>query len=94
MERRIIKNTFDYEKFFDLIIKAHQDTNHKYDGYIPYEFHLQMALTIAKRFIHLIPISYRAIVLAAVIAHDAIEDVRLTYSDIKKIAISCGATEK
>lgn len=94
MERRISKYPFNYEKFFDLIIKAHQDTNHKYDGYIPYEFHLQMALTIAKRFIHLIPIAHRPVVLAAVIAHDAIEDARLTYNDIKKLAISCGAVEE
>jgi hypothetical protein len=94
MERRIVKNTFDHERFFDLIIKAHQDTNHKYDDYIPYEFHLRMALTIAKRFIHLIPINDRPVVLASVIAHDAIEDARLTYNDIRKLAISCGATEQ
>jgi (p)ppGpp synthase/HD superfamily hydrolase len=88
---------FNLEKFFNLIIKAHQDTNHKYDDYIPYEFHLQMALTIAKRFIHLIPeadenIQIRPLVLAAVIAHDGIEDARLTYNDVKKFALDCGAT--
>lgn len=94
MERRISKYPFNYEKFFDLIIKAHQDTNHKYDDYIPYEFHLRMALTIAKRFINLIPIKHRPVVLAAVIAHDAIEDARLTYNDIKKLAVSCGAVEE
>lgn len=94
LSRRIVKFSFDYEKFFDLIIKAHQETNHKYDGYIPYEFHLQMTLTIAKRFIYLIPEKHRAVVLAAVIAHDSIEDARLTYNDIKKMAMSCGATEE
>lgn len=99
VDRRIIKSTFDHEKFFNLIIEAHQETNHKYDGYIPYEFHLQMALTIAKRFIHLIPdadegFPVRPIVLAAVIAHDAIEDARMTYNDIRNTAISCGATEQ
>jgi len=85
---------FNHEKFFDLIIKAHKNTNHFYDGYIPYEFHLMMALTIAKRFIHLIPEEFRFIVLAAVIAHDSIEDARLTYNDVKKLALECGATEK
>jgi hypothetical protein len=85
--------SFDYEQFFLLIIKAHQDTNHKYDKYIPYEFHLQMALTIAKRFIYLVPLEHRAIVLAAVIAHDGIEDARLTYNDIVKMAKQCGALQ-
>jgi len=94
MERRIVRNTFHHEEFFELIIKAHQDTNHKYDDYIPYEFHLRMALTIAKRFINLIPIEHRPVVLAAVIAHDAIEDARMTYNDIKGKATSCGATKE
>jgi len=87
-----MRKFFDQEKFFDLIIKAHQNTNHFYDGYIPYEFHLMMALTIAKRFIKLIPEEFRAIVLAAVIAHDSIEDARLTYNDVVKMALDCGAT--
>jgi hypothetical protein len=94
METAIQKSVFQHEKFFNLIIEAHQSTNHKYDGYIPYEFHLQMALTIGKRYIHLIPVEYRAIVLAAVIAHDGMEDARLTYNDIKKIALNCNATEE
>ncbi len=89
---------FNQEKFFDLIIKEHQGTNHFYDDYIPYEFHLRMALTIGRRFIHLIPeadenFPLRPLVLAAIIAHDAIEDARLTYNDVKKIALKCGATE-
>lgn len=94
METIIQKSVFQHEKFFNLIIKAHQDTNHNYDGYIPYEFHLQMALTIAKRFIHLIPITDRSIVLAAVIAHDVIEDARFTYNDVRKTALECNATEE
>lgn len=85
---------FNQEKFFDLIIEAHKKTNHFYDGYIPYEFHLMMALTIANRFIHLIPEKHRALVLAAVLAHDSIEDARLTYNDVRKMAIKCGATEE
>lgn len=94
METVIQKSVFQHEKFFNLIIEAHRNTNHKYDGYIPYEFHLHMGLTIAKRFIHLIPIEHRAVVLAAVIAHDSIEDARLSYSDVKRMAISCSATEE
>ena len=84
---------FNHNKFFDLIIEAHHKTNHFYDEYIPYEFHLRMALTIAKRFIHLIPEQFRFIVLAAVIAHDSIEDVRVTYGDVVKYAKKCGASD-
>ena len=84
---------FDHKKFFRLIVKVHQDTNHMYDGYIPYEFHLMMALTIAKRFIHLIPEEHQPFVFAAVAAHDSMEDARLTYNDVRKIALKCGATE-
>lgn len=87
-------NYFDHEKFFDLIIKAHEKTNHFYDDYIPYEFHLRMALTIAKRFINLIPEEFRGVVLAAVVAHDSVEDARLTYNDVVKIAKKCGATDE
>lgn len=94
LERRIVKNTFDYERFFDLIIKAHQDTNHFYDDYIPYEFHLRMALTIGKRYIHMIPVEHRPLVLAAIMAHDSIEDARLTYNDVKKLALECRATDE
>jgi hypothetical protein len=53
------QSTFDIGKFFDLIINAHNETNHKYDGYIPYSFHLQMAYTIAMRYQHLIPDGYK-----------------------------------
>jgi len=85
---------FDQDKFFDLIIEAHKKTNHFYDGYIPYEFHLMMALTIGKRFIHLIPVESQSIVLAAVLAHDSIEDARLTYNDVYKIAKLARATDE
>jgi len=84
---------FKLEKFIEKIIKAHQDTNHFYDKYLPYEFHLRMALTFGKKFIHLIPFEHQSIVLAAVVAHDSIEDARLTYNDVKNIASECGASD-
>jgi hypothetical protein len=85
---------FNLDKFIGKIIEAHQDTNHSYDKYLPYEFHLRMALTFGKKYIHLIPKGFQDIVLAAVIAHDSVEDARLTYNNVKKLAIECGATEE
>ena len=36
-------------------IEQHIKTNHWYDQYLPYEFHLRMVATAAKDFIHLVP---------------------------------------
>jgi (p)ppGpp synthase/HD superfamily hydrolase len=69
----------------DWIIAQHRDTNHMYDKYLPYEFHLRMVVEVAKKFQHLI--SHKAdwtdVVLAAW-GHDLIEDTRVSYNDIKK----------
>jgi (p)ppGpp synthase/HD superfamily hydrolase len=89
------QKVFDHERFFNLIVEAHHRTNHFYDEYLPYEFHLRMALTIGKRFLKgnsIIPEKFHPIILAAVIAHDSIEDARLTYNDVKQMALDCGAT--
>ena len=32
----------------DWILKQHKDTNHMYDTYLPYEFHLRMVKNVAK----------------------------------------------
>lgn len=84
---------FILKDFISKIVEAHNSTNHYYDDYLPYEFHLRMAITFGKKHIHLIEESRHPIVFGAIIAHDAVEDARLSYNDIKKIAISCGATD-
>lgn len=65
-------------------LKSHSDTNHYYDEYLPYEFHLRMVVKAAQDFIHLMPVELREIVLAASWLHDSIEDVRKTYNDVLK----------
>ncbi len=64
-------------------IEKHRDTNHGYDQY-PYEFHLQMVVNAAEKFIHLIPEEDQQNVLAGCWVHDVIEDARETYNDVKK----------
>lgn len=64
-------------------IEKHRDTNHGYDQY-PYEFHLQMVVNAAEKFIHLIPEEAQQNVLAGCWVHDVIEDARETYNDVKK----------
>lgn len=73
------------------ILKQHKDTNHLYDVYLPYEFHLRMVVNVYNKFQHLIKNNefesddwgdtYNIIELACW-GHDLIEDTRVTYNDV------------
>ena len=76
------KSTF-IDNAENFAIVSHGNTNHYYDEYLPYEFHLRMVVKAAKDFIKLVPKDLRDNVIAACWLHDAIEDVRLTYNDVK-----------
>lgn len=65
-------------------LKAHAETNHYYDDYLPYEFHLRMVNKAINDFLHIIPEEWRGIVIAAGWLHDSIEDVRKSYNDVLK----------
>lgn len=65
-------------------ISQHAATNHYYDKYLPYEFHLRMVVQVAKQFIHLIPQYERDNVYDACWMHDLIEDCRCSYNDVLK----------
>ena len=39
----------------DWIIQQHKDTNHFYDGELPYSFHLKMVVNVFEDFKHLLP---------------------------------------
>lgn len=72
------------QHFFDL----HDNTcNQKYDEHLPYSFHLEMVAKQAKKFEKFIPSDnpYYLSVWAGIYGHDAIEDARLTYNDIKSL---------
>jgi (p)ppGpp synthase/HD superfamily hydrolase len=64
-------------------IKAHHDTNHYYDEYLPYEFHLRMVVKAAWDFIHLVPLDKVHIVIAACLSHDTIEDARQNWNSVR-----------
>ena len=72
-------------------IDQHENTNHKYDDYLNYEFHLRMVAQVAKDFISLIPDSndgensFRDSVTMAAYGHDLIEDTRVSYNDVKEV---------
>lgn len=71
------------------ILKQHTETNHMYDTYLPYEFHLRMVKNVAKQFINEVPdsndgeTSFRDNIILAAWGHDLIEDTRVSYNDVK-----------
>ena len=67
----------------DWIISQHRDTNHMYDTYLPYEFHLRMVVGVYEQFKHLVEDVKQEEVKLACFAHDTIEDTRVTYNDVK-----------
>lgn len=80
----------------DLAAKAHEDTNHRYDKdgkNHPYIYHLDMVVEVARKFKHLIPEKDYFNVETGLYFHDAIEDARLTYNDVKKLTNSVIAAE-
>ena len=80
-----ILNSQELKKIEAFAIKAHHDTNHYYDDYLPYEFHLRMVVKVAKDFIYLIPVDKIYTVIAACFCHDSVEDARQNYNSIKRV---------
>lgn len=65
-------------------IKAHTDTNHFYDEYLPYQLHLRMVEKAALDHLQIVPELKRAIVLAACWTHDTVEDTRENFNSVLK----------
>jgi (p)ppGpp synthase/HD superfamily hydrolase len=73
-------------------IEQHQKTNHFYDTYLPYEFHLRMVAHAANQHIKLIESSVegdiveaKETIILAAYGHDLIEDTRTSYNDVKSV---------
>jgi (p)ppGpp synthase/HD superfamily hydrolase len=80
-----------FSEKIDWIINQHKNTNHIYDTYLPYEFHLKMAHDVFEDFKHLLSnfndgeTVFRDDVSIAVWGHDLIEDTRVSYNDVKSM---------
>lgn len=81
----------DVERGAKWCVQRHKDTNHFYDTYLPYEFHLKMVVNVFHDFKHLLEpnmfiiwenrdITMETIELAYW-GHDLIEDTRTSYND-------------
>ena len=66
-------------------IDQHKQTNHMYDTYLPYEFHLRMVGTVALEYGHLLEMKLLNDVILAAYGHDLIEDTRVSYNDVKSV---------
>jgi (p)ppGpp synthase/HD superfamily hydrolase len=78
-------------------IDQHRNTNHFYDTYLPYEFHLRMVNQVAQNFKYLLDdikdyhtgepyrgqVTLKDACLRATWGHDLIEDTRVSYNDVK-----------
>lgn len=68
------------DKQIQWCIDQHKNTNHFYDTYLPYEFHLRMVVQVADQFIGL-PENHWSDLKLACWGHDLIEDTRVSYND-------------
>ena len=75
---------------------AHSDVNQLYGNGLPYSYHLDSVARYAIKYGHLVcnrqqdllPLMFGAYF------HDSIEDARLSYNDVTKIALSIGLSEE
>jgi len=81
----------------DWITNQHKNTNHFYDGELPYSFHLKMVVNVFEDFKHLLPENLyietddrapdrdvtQHVIRLACWGHDLIEDTRVSYNDVK-----------
>lgn len=75
-------------KFLEIASKYHEDVNQKFDGK-PYSIHLSAVLRAALQYSYYFPDEvndYLDVITFGACFHDTIEDARLTYNDVLKIA--------
>jgi len=65
-------------------IDQHNKTNHFYDTYLPYEFHLRMVVQVWSTWSHLMEREWSELEIACY-GHDLIEDCRVSYNDCKSV---------
>jgi hypothetical protein len=76
--------------------QIHESVNQFYDGDKPYGYHLDMVAKEVYAYGHLVLVGEEDLLPLFMGAwfHDSIEDARLSYNDVKKIALKFGFTEE
>jgi len=75
-------------------IDRHRATNHYYDKYLPYEFHLRMVVQVLQDFEHLLDCDsdskYREVIALSCYGHDLIEDTRVSFNEcVERLGTTC-----
>ena len=75
---------------------AHSDVNQFYGNGLPYSYHLDSVAKYAIKYGHLVCNRQQDILplMFGTYFHDSIEDARLSYNDVTKIALSIGLSEE
>ena len=75
--------------------RLHESVNQFYDGDKPYGYHLDMVAKEVYAYGHLVLVGEADLLPLFMGAwfHDSIEDARVSYNDVKKIALKFGLTE-
>jgi len=74
--------------FIDFCKHQHDiECNQKYDGNLPYSFHLNLAAKQVDIFKYLLSKRDQDIAICGIWGHDLIEDARITYNDIRQMKI-------
>ena len=77
------------DHFRQMAHDLHQSVNQTYAGSLPYGFHLDMVVEGVRNYGYLVCVREEDVLplLFGAYYHDSIEDARLTYNDVKKIAL-------
>lgn len=73
------------DRFSDWCVNRHKETNHFYDGDIPYRLHLDLVYRVAQQYRNVAPVIFGGgiyLIKSCCYGHDLIEDTRTTYNDI------------
>ena len=95
-EALCISHRESLEQIRSMAHQIHESVNQFYDGDKPYGYHLDMVAKEVYAYGHLVLVGEADLLPLFMGAwfHDSIEDARVSYNDVKKIALKFGFTEE
>lgn len=95
-EALCISHQESLEQIRSMAHQLHESVNQFYDGDKPYGYHLDMVAKEVYAYGHLVLVGEADLLPLFMGAwfHDSIEDARVSYNDVKKIALKFGLTEE
>jgi (p)ppGpp synthase/HD superfamily hydrolase len=95
-EALCISHRESLEQIRSMAHQIHESVNQFYDGDKPYGYHLDMVAKEVYAYGHLVLVGEADLLPLFMGAwfHDSIEDARVSYNDVKKIALKLGLTEE